>query len=146
VTSRKNFLDVQWSQGNNLAYVAIAANAALQRSPGVALRLDYTPAVNCWWEIVAMVGLIDQRAAAVHRSDLTIRCFGTPAPLGSTGLMAGMGRNDQIKYTSRVGTALYELSAGVAYSADVLCQATGGTLFYYQGPSQLLLFGKAWAR
>ena len=115
------------------------------------LRLEYTPAVDAWWEVYGHVGTLQKIDVAYHYAAFSLVI--DPAPEGwtpganravaSDNLMQHADRPDlEPRRTSRT----VALRAGQLYYAYLVISPNGGTWRYLRSPTDLWIEGKAWAR
>jgi len=145
---RAPFLTTYLQEGENGAYRTLVSGETLYvNASGKLLVWAYTPPVDVWVEATVGVGLINKLDAAYHYIQLQLRCQPAPA-VGFSDVCVGTNvlHNGVNYYGSFVGTKLYGLSAGVAYTIDPRFVVNGGSWNYYQGTGQLWMQGKAWAR
>ena len=147
VTSRKQFLDVQWDEGAIAQYKAGVTGAHVFKDNSNHLGISYTPTVDAWWEINGHMGLIQQLTAGASDSYfyMTIAC--SPAPVSGANGMSCIGSNnsDNGAFGSRNAKALFALAADITYTVK-LVQGFVNAWQYYQDAARLGLYGKAWAR
>ena len=126
------------------------------------LELNYTPPVDCWWEIHLFNAYVRKMEATYHYFDQILQltagvipAIGTP---GQQGGYAGRSAPAQLAnayliqnsavnaHEYRDVSAVIPLSAGVNYNVMATFSTGGGTWQYYYSPAHLYMDGKAWVR
>lgn len=111
------------------------------------MRLQYTPAVNCWWEVYMHMGLVQKKDAAYNYAYGQVLL--TPADADGISAFSDVDTQHSTvqTFTSRSLTCLFKLNANTAYTAQAAFGGgNGGTFSYYRDAGRLHMIGKAWAR
>jgi len=143
-----SLLAVQSDFGANNAYSSAPGGEYAVKNTGVYLQIDYTPAVNAWWEVEGQI-LMRCDAAAYSGAYSSIKLIGTDAD-GNANPYRGSDYATQHSgvnlLLTRFPKAVFKLTAGVAYSARIRHGVDSGTWSHHMGVDYLQLLGKAYAR
>ena len=109
------------------------------------IEITYTPAVDCFWEVIGHVGQMQKIDAVYHYG--YVRLFIAPADAdaitwGSHSLITQ--RSDVQTYMAHSARHIFRLKAGVTYTAYMGFEVQGGTWNYGCDPAYLSIEGKAW--
>lgn len=139
-------LDVQRLLGSSDTYNPIATGQGFLTGPGIAMRLDYTPPVDCWWEVTATIGILQKTDAAYHLGYVGITL--QPADVdGMNTLYLGETQHSTVQtYMNRQVTRKYKLAGGVAYYVRAVFSCNGGNWQFFMGQAYNGIEGRAWAR
>lgn len=140
-------LNTQRLLGQGASYKAAAGGLVYADAAGtVPMRLYYTPPVNCWWEVHAEMGTIQKLDAAYHYGYLDVVL--SPADADGFAYVENLEvqYNGVQTYAFRAPTGLFKLVAGQAYTVQMNFNIQGGSWQYANGPANLSMFAKAWAR
>ena len=138
------------SMGAAEAYSGTLGNTGgiCQDGEGHNITFSYTPPVNCWMQVDAMIGIVLADTAAYHYIYGGVEC--SPADVdGVAWAYQLVMQHSQVNiYEGRSVTRKFKLAAGTEYTftLQLVGGDAGGTWQYYQGKNQLWLDGTAWAR
>lgn len=142
-------IDYRVLYGSNAGYRAIVSGSKFRADAAgaVALQLDYTPTVACWWEVEAHIGLMVKNDAAYHTAFWNLVL--TPADEdGQSSMWIHDVQHSAVQtYTFKHLYNLWRLRAGRAYScwASFTMLVDAGNWTYYQAAEYLEIKGFAWA-
>lgn len=144
-------IDYQALYGSNAAYRAIVSGAKFSTNAtgSVSLQLNFTPAVDCWWEVEAQVGIMQKADAAYHRG--WWKLILTPADEdGESEVWITDVQHTQVQtFGFRQLYNMWRLEAGVAYSCYAMFHqdagSVGGNWLFNQASEFLSIMGFAWA-
>jgi hypothetical protein len=141
-------LNIQTVRGNQEAYAAYSTSPTyLYRDASTPLRLQYTPTVNCWWEVQTNVGIVQKLDAAYHSMYLAMMLTPGDADGLATAHMIGTQHVSVQTYMSYIVRRMFKLTANIAYTIEPLFTGlSGGSWQYHRGAGYLWMEGKAWAR
>lgn len=143
-------LAVQRVVGSNNAYRAITngSNLTTNAAGTTALAVNYTPTVDCWWEVTAHVGIFQKLETGYSYANIYFVIV--PADVDGRGVgarYANESGNATVQtYNYRAITQVFKLAASTAYSCVVRAGIAAGTWQFHQGPAYLGIEGRAWAR
>lgn len=148
---RTGIFNTQYLEGLNNGYSGtFTAAATVQRDAAgtLPLALSLTPETNCWWFVHANVGLVNNTVTVANNNLIgQLNLTGTPATatIGNVSVYftAASGSN---QFSARPMSKVFGLTAGVAYTAQVVLTPSSGSWQYYQGSSQLQISAFAWPR
>ena len=105
------------------------------------MRISYTPPVDCWWELDALIGIVYKTDAAYGYA-----YWGTLlAPADVDGIQRTKAiemQNSSVNtYAFKSVHRKHRLVAGVAYSVDLYCDLTGGGTWQYNNSPDYLTMG-----
>lgn len=141
-------LAVQRQYGRNEAYISHGTSAVIYCNPTgtEVMRLNYTPTVDCWWDVSANIGLIacDTTSYVYRIVQLLI------TPLDADGIQGSQEYEEQHQqvqtYTFSQMQHCFKLSSGIAYKVEAGFSFNGGAWRIYQGPAQLNMEGRVFSR
>jgi hypothetical protein len=118
----------------------------LQSGGANPLQLTFTPQLDCWWEIIASIGLAACDTAAYSLAYGQVILSPVDAD-GKQGCNYGVTQHSAVnQFEGRSMSRLYKLVAGTAYTVNLAFSPSSGTWRYYCGPDYLSIQGKAWPR
>ena len=143
-----SMIDAQRKVGTGSGYQAIGSGETIYLGPGAVnpMRLSFTPAVNCWWEVEATVGILQKLDAAYHYAYVYLLLNPADADGQTEFRMIETQHSGVQQYTSRNPSTIYKLNAGIAYTCTAKFEHGGGSWQHHQGNFYLWIQGKAWAR
>ena len=128
-------LAVQRNWGKTNAYKAILSgqafttdDAAYASSPW--LQINYTPTVECYWQVDLNIGIIRKDSADYNYSYAILQLNQADANGINQSRSIETQYSTNITFQSRTVSRLYHLSAGVAYSAYGSFEGAGSWSFH----------------
>jgi hypothetical protein len=147
--SGAGLLAVQMKRGTSGTFSGtIPAGGSLPLSDGSGgfMVITFTPAVDCWWEVHGLIGLLQKQDAAYHPCYGTLDCIPQDED-ASPGVAARLTQHSGVNTdANRVLSDMFKLKAGIAYTARLGLSSAGGSWRYYMAENLLHIRGKAWAR
>lgn len=139
-------LDVQRDQCVDNTFVSIALNTNFMRSGSTPLQIDYSPTVDCWWEVDAFIGGMAKMDVAYHYSYLALYISPSDADGFDSRRVIYTQHNSVQQYGFRQIRHVFNLVGGQNYSCTLKLEGNGGTWQFSQLSYTAFMTGKVWAK
>lgn len=108
------------------------------------MAINFTPPVDCYWEVHGYVGMHEKTDAAYHNAHVYFS-IGPTDENGRSQVMSRQTQHSAVQTDMTYDlTATFKLKAGITYNVTMAFGMTGGSFRYWIHPSHLFIEGKAW--
>lgn len=133
-------------EGENNAYVGMASgtNITVNAAQTKLLQWIFTSPIDLWVEVEFSLGIVNKIDAAYHYAQFNIILANVA--IGSAITVIRTQHASVQQYEPYFLKGKYGVNAGVTCQFYVSVGLSGGTWQYHQGPTYLLMTGRAWPR
>jgi hypothetical protein len=139
------YTSVQRDWGRENAYVpAVNGGLVVVQPSGRLLEIARTPPVDEFWEVTAVVGIVQKMDAAYSYAVFGPHLNQADQDNVQSGWHYVQQHSAVQQFKYRTATRTFRLRAGVAYVCNVYSILAAGSWTYHSGPDYLSLEGKTW--